>query len=253
MPDYQSAFAAALLDAAAPTPAGVITPSGAPATKRFDVYRNNVVVSLSEALAVAFPVVKKLVGDIFFQAMAGVYVRANPPRTPLMMFYGETFPDFLSEFEPARALSYLPDVARLEQARRQVYHAADDTPANPDSLASFTETELMALRFDLIAGHRIIPSEYPILGIWRANMGGDNALSDRGETVLIARPDMQVEMHLLSPGSAEFISGLAGDLPLGIAAERAATAMPEFDLGAGLSDLFRARILKNVTLGSEGE
>lgn len=75
----QTQFITAVLDPMIDTPQGLVDPNGNPAGKRFDVYRNNVVASLSDALGVAFPVVQKLVGDEFFRAMAGVYLRQHPP------------------------------------------------------------------------------------------------------------------------------------------------------------------------------
>jgi len=54
----QEAFTKGLLDAQLPAPDGVINPGGEPATKRYDVYRNNVAVSLSDALETAFPVIQ---------------------------------------------------------------------------------------------------------------------------------------------------------------------------------------------------
>ena len=81
----QNTFSAALLNADQPVPEGLSDPTGAPAGARFSVYRNNVVVSLSEALATGFPLVRKLVGQETFQRIAGLYVRKNPPTSPLMM------------------------------------------------------------------------------------------------------------------------------------------------------------------------
>ena len=52
---YAGAFAAALLDPARAAPAAVAGPKGKAARKRYDVYRNNVTVSLVNALAAAFP------------------------------------------------------------------------------------------------------------------------------------------------------------------------------------------------------
>jgi hypothetical protein len=109
----EAALRTAILDPGAPTPAGLADGAGRPATRRFAVYRNNVVASLSEALEVAFPAIAKLVGNGFFRAMAGIFVRAHPPRSPLMMLYGAEFPDFLATFAPVAHLPYLADVARL--------------------------------------------------------------------------------------------------------------------------------------------
>ena len=61
----QESFTEALLTPEHPVPDGLIDPAGRPAGKRFDVYRNNVAVSLTGALETAFPVIRKLVGDVF--------------------------------------------------------------------------------------------------------------------------------------------------------------------------------------------
>lgn len=89
--DRQREFAAALLDPERPTPSGIIGPDGDVCPKRFAVYRNNVVVGLTEILKAAYPAARRLVGEEFFDAMAGIYVRAEPPRSPILLEYGGLF------------------------------------------------------------------------------------------------------------------------------------------------------------------
>jgi hypothetical protein len=68
--------------------------NGSDPARRFAVYRNNVVVSLIDALADTFPVTQELVGEDFFRAMAGVFVRHAPPTSALLAEYGEGFSGF---------------------------------------------------------------------------------------------------------------------------------------------------------------
>ena len=114
----QSRFRAALLDPGQPAPPGLTGSGGGPAARRFGIYRNNVTASLTEALRQSFPVVRALVGEDFFTAMAIAHLRAHPPASPLLMFYGQDMADFVAGFAPAQHLGYLPDVARLELALR---------------------------------------------------------------------------------------------------------------------------------------
>ncbi|WP_342078745.1 DNA-binding domain-containing protein [Yoonia sp. SS1-5] len=233
----QSAFRAAVLDPQQPAPTGLQNPDGVPATKRFDVYRNNVAVSLSEALETAFPVIRKLVGDPFFRAMAGVYLRKHPPRSPLMMFYGDAMPQFLGRFPPAKTLPYLPDIARLELAMRHAYHAADATPIAADALGALTPDALMGARLLLAPAVRALSSAHPIHGIYRANTTDD---ADRpimqAEAVLITRPGFDPEIHHVTPAAATFITALTDGQSLG---QAMTTAGDMLDLGEILGLLLR--------------
>ena len=127
----QNAFAAALLDPDQPVPSGLISHSATAPVKRFAVYRNNVVASLVKALRARFPAVERIVGEEFFAGMARIYVTTHPPRSRLLVQYGDDFADFVEQFPPAAELRYLPDVARLETARTRAHHAADAAPLAP--------------------------------------------------------------------------------------------------------------------------
>jgi len=228
----QSAFRNAMLDPAAAVPEGIVNPDGAPATKRFDVYRNNVAVSLSDALEAAFPVVRKLVGDEFFRAMAGVYLRKHPPKTPLMMFYGEAMPQFLSRFGPAKSIRYLPDMARLELALREAYHAADSTPIDAQALATLSPDALMGTRLRIAPATRVIISDYPIDAIYRANTLPDAPKPVMTpQSVLITRAGFDPELHPIDASAAKCIIALQKGQPLG---QAIATADTDLDLGAVL-------------------
>ena len=249
MSDWQGAFAEALLDPAKSPPPGLVRPDGRPAGRRFDIYRNNVVVALIEALGEAFPVLRALVGEEFFEAMAGVYVRAHPPSSPRMMFYGEGFAEFLEAFEPVEGLAYLPDVARLEYARRLAYHAADDPAADPSVLAGLDADALAAARFELQAACHILRSAHPVHAIWRFNATEDRSPVQPGaEDVLVSRPGDAVLVQLLPPGGAAFLLALEVGEPLGPAAERAAAEAPEFDLGASLAGMFAGPIVRKISV-----
>ncbi len=246
----QEAFAAALLNPEAPVPDGVVNPEGAPAPKRFAVYRNNVTVSLMEALATAFPVIQKIVGEEFFNAMAAEFVRAHPPASPLLMFYGDAFPGFLEQFEPVKHLTYLPDVASLEQLRRQAYHARDAEPLSPEFLGAVPPEALGTVRVTLHPAVHILRSVHPVLSIWEWNSAGapdGTSLPQVGEDVLISRPELEVEQRRLPPGGAAFLETLHAGAALGEAAA-AGAASEGFDLTANITGLLESRVATDFTV-----
>src|SRR6266852_4282928 len=168
--ERQRGFAAALLDAALPMPEGLVGPDGEPDPKRFAVYRNNVVAGLTEALKDAFPAVHRIVGPEFFQALARAYVVIEPPRSPILLDYGAGFPDFIGEFEPAAGLPYLADVARIERAWAEAYHAPEASPIDPGVFMAIAPDQLPSVRLALHPSLRILRSQFPALTIWKMNV-----------------------------------------------------------------------------------
>lgn len=236
----QHAFARALLDPALPAPAGLVAWNGSDPAVRFAVYRNNVVVSLVAALADTFAVVRQLVGADFFTAMARLYVAEQPPSSPVLAHYGDGFADWVAQFEPAAAVPYLADVARLERARVRAYHAADAPVLDAQAIAAHLAdpARLPEAQLQLHPSVTVLASPWAVVSLWAAHQG-QGRLEDmdpgRPENALVLRFEDDAAVLAIPPGTAEFVGRLQRGLPLG---EAAATSEP-FDLGAALATLIR--------------
>ncbi len=237
--DCLRSFGDALLDPEQPVPAILTTSRGDNDAVRFAVYRNNVFVGLTRALAQRFPVTQRLVGEEFFSGMARAYLLRHKPSSPLMFNYGDDFPDFIHCFAPARSLAYLPDMARLEAAWSRAYHAADAAPLNPTTLGSIRPEILLSSRFVPHPAARLIRSLHPVGSIWSAHQGRIvlPPAEWAAETVLVVRPEMTVFVHLLPSRDVSFASALLSGVALGVAASEANDAEENFDFGTALVGL----------------
>lgn len=240
--DLQKDFAAALLAPAGPAPRGLVGPDREPDVKRFEVYRNNVFVGLIDALKAAFPAVCRIVGDEFFAAMAHRYVALEPPCSPVMLEYGSTFAAFVETFEPARSVPYLADIARLERAWVEAYHAAESRPIAVACLGSVPPQRLPQLSFTLHPSLRVVRSPFPIVQIWQTNIDGGIPVAididGGGEQALVIRPDAEVEVRRVTFGAATFIQSLSAGASIALATSLARDDDPCFDLARALGDLF---------------
>lgn len=236
----QSAFAAAVLNPEAPVPDGLLDPAGRPAAARFAVYRNNVTSGLTRVVEAAFPVVRQIVGEDFFAAMARVFLQAHPPQTRIMMLYGDAFAGFLRDFAPVAAMPYLPDVARLEQALRESYHAADAVPVPAQEFAALDEAALLATRLTLAPSLRLVRSAHPIHAIWQFNRNAGPAPQPGAQDVLVLRNGFDPAPHLLAAGDADLLLTLQAGETLGTAL---ADAPDTFDLARLLGVLLPAGAL----------
>lgn len=246
---FETWFADALLNPDQPIPDAVTAHNTAIPTRRFAVYRNNVVAGLAGVLSKRFPATENIVGEEFFAAMARVFVTRQPPRSPLLASYGDEFPGFIATFEPARELPYLSDVARLEAARTRAYHAADATPPGAGDLATLDAEAVAATRIELHPSAEIVRAPHPVVTIWAMN-SGEQPLAPienwRGEDALVARPHLEVEVRALPPGGAAFLLALAAGRPLGEAAETALADDPDFDLTGNLAGLIGSGLVRAI-------
>lgn len=236
-------FTAALFDPRGCPPDGLAPKNNV--IRRFDVYRNNLMYGLIQALAQGFPVLEKIVGTEFFTAMAREYIRAEPPRSPMLIKYGEGLPNFLKTFAPVADLPYLADVASLEYARRMVFHAADFEPMPPHTLSLVSPERFADLRITLIPACRILRSAHPTATIWaRNNIDAPvEPIEDwLAEDVLVLRTGtglaQTVETRRLPPGHASFLECLSKGGRLSEAAESAFSEFDAFDFSNAIAGLF---------------
>jgi hypothetical protein len=250
MAPLQARFAAALLNPEAPAPAGLRVRAGDSAARCLAVYRNNVVVSLIDALAERLPVVLRLVGEAFFRAMARDFVRGNPPETPLLAAYGDAFPDFIASFPPAAGVPYLADVARVEAARTRAYHAADADPLDARAFAAVEPERLPDCRLALHPSAAVIRSYWAVASIWAAHQdGGEPEAVDPAvpEDALVVRIGDEVAVERLTgAGFATFLAALADGARLGDAAAQAADETDDFDPAQALAALIGLGVVTGI-------
>ena len=248
----QQAFFDALLDPAQPVPAGLTTWNGSDPVARFAVYRNNMIVSLIDALADTYPVTQQLVGEDFFRAMARIFLNAEPPRSRVLAFYGASFPAFIEQFQPAESVPYLADMARLEMSRVRAYHAAECAELPADAIAQAL-TDVDQLPHLLVGFHPsmgLVRSQYAVASLWAAHQGiADIATVDPyvSENALVIRPHLDVEVMRLTAGASDFVTHLLGGASLGSAVEQASPADAQFDLTGTVSLLMRTQALSSIT------
>ncbi|MCK1384426.1 DNA-binding domain-containing protein [Bradyrhizobium sp. 21] len=251
-PSFAAAFAPALLDPTRTVPAIVTGPNGKAAGRRYAVYRNNVTVSLIDALAAIYPAVLRITGPDFFRAMARFHVRRTPPASPLLFDYGHGFPDFIAQYEHAQAVPWLADVARIERAWLDAYHARDAAPLSPARLSAIVPERLADIVFTPHPALGIVRSPFSAVTIFAANR--DDAPVERidastPEDALITRPEFDVTVRRLPPGGAVFAACLASGRSLGEAAASALEASPEFDIASNIAGLIEAGAFTSLAPG----
>jgi Putative DNA-binding domain len=225
---------------------GLVDGVGFEPEARQSIYRNNLLLTLTEVLKATFPVVCRLVDDRFFEYAANVFIQRNPPVHPCLAEYGVDFADFLAGFPPAGSLNYLPDVARLEWAVSRVLGAPCPEPSVPVASLLAAQGDPAQIRLQTRAAVAYVTSAYPIDRIWRLNQPGvgatDIVLGQAGVHLEIRGAD-GLRVSDLPAAVWTFRSRIAGGATIGVAAAEALAIAPEFDLAAALAALFSADLV----------
>jgi len=253
--ELQRNFMRAILDdpAAAAAAAVPVAPNGLPTARRLQVYAGNVRANFLGALELSYPVVRRLVGAVYFEQCARGFQREHASRSGDLQPAGAPFPAYIDALHRGGAYHYLGDVARFEWLLQEALLAADHAPLDLDKLAVVAPADYDGLRFRLHPSLRLFESAYPCLAIWQAN----NAAEEPPVIDLHGAPRERIAImhsghihgagfgapaalrfYALSAGEQSFLAALQAAAPFAAAVEAAVAAARGaahgFDAGAAL-------------------
>ena len=220
--------------------------------QRLAIYRANVAASVGKALAAAYPVIRQVVGDEYFDGLTRACLRVVPSVSGDLHDYGADFAGFLAEFAPAQSLPYLPDLARLEWAVHRAYGAADAAPWDGAALAQVAPARQAAILLEWAAGTALVDAGFPVARVWQIHQPGfDGEFSVDWvvpEHAWVARDGFRVVVSALDAGDAAFVAHSLAGATLGTCAVAALTADPGFDLGRLLARALASNAIAGFTV-----
>lgn len=246
-------FAAGLLDRDAPSPSRLTRPDGSSLIDGYAVHRNGVATGLIGALRAIYPTLERLIGAENFSSLAHLHVTGHPPASPVLHDYGHHLATHIATLEQLVHLPFLADVARVERAWLDAWHAADAPPLSASSLAGLDPATLMEVRLPPHPAARLLQlasSAASLVRIDRA--GGDLTGFDPAppEWALITRPDVTVHIEVLTEAHAAFLAELLSGRTLSDAAEAGLTADATMDLPAAMALMIASGALQEPGNGS---
>lgn len=204
------------------------------------IYRNTSLAGACQALADNFPVVRELVGEALFEALAVDHARECPPTSPVLALYGAEFAIWLARQPIVAEITYIADVARCERMHIEALFAADAPTLAISDIALIASDRLAALRLKPHPAARIDWLATPAMPIWLAHQDDvteEIVIEWEPGGALFTRPRNHVLARVLTRPAHRLLSGLRMGETLGEAAECARSLYPETDIGAEFAQL----------------
>jgi hypothetical protein len=251
--DLQTRLAARLFGEANAEPiAPWIRADGIEPATRLDIYRNNVQAGFTTTLALEFPVVRRLVGEDYFEQLALAFLACHPSTSGDLHHVGAPFASFLRSEFAGTGYPYLPDVARLEWAYQECLIAEKSDPLDPRTLRAVPADVYGRLRFSLRPACRLVHSRFPVLRIWEVNQPEIPSvelvdLSTGPDFLLLIRNNRRMNVRRIEKADYRLLADFAAGKSLEEALELNLGRNATFDLGSALRRCFALGALTEMT------
>ena len=189
------------------------------AEESIQIYQNNYVLSLSEALSASYPTVQKLVGEEYFKFVAKNFILQHGHNQGDLNLFGLGFNQFLQQQDALSTLPYLADIALLDW---QIEQTAGQPLTNQlftvEVLQSIPAEQLGDAVLHLAPHQSLLASQYPVFSIYQmvqANQVEAIELDEQDFVLFTKQANFEVQLEQISPLSYAFLRHCQQLRPLG--------------------------------------
>jgi hypothetical protein len=181
------------------------------AVERVDIYADAYFYRLLDCLAEDFPATLAVVGADNFAAIVKEYLLEYPPTEPSIRYAGLYLADFLNVHPFAERWPFIAELARLERAVLDVFHAADAPALGVEALRAVPSEEWPALRLRAHPAVAIVHSEWRIANVLHTVEQGEGWSDPEHEeaSVLVWRQNVLVHYRSLEPVERDALAAVS--------------------------------------------
>src|SRR5262249_38196694 len=141
--------------------------------ERLGIYAEMYFGRLRDVMAEDFEKTAAALGHDRFADVVRAYLMAHPSGHPSVRHVGRHFAGFLASTLPPGLPGWVPDLARLEWARVDVFGGGGGAPLTQDDFRGLAPSDWPARRLVPVPALQVVESAWPVHVVWRD--GGDPA------------------------------------------------------------------------------
>jgi hypothetical protein len=227
----------------------VFTSTHAHENKNIQIYKENMIYTMSTAIKKPYPLIFNLLGEKLFNQITQYYIEYYPSYKNTLHNYGEYFPDFLKNYF-STDYPYLIEIANFEWMSHMVLHAKAHPPLDNKALEKISEDEYDHLRFIFHPACALKKFRYPILELIKTCHLHHSITETKEKPInlLILRRKMSLFFVELNTADFNFLLALQKNKSLTYALKSALSVDSEFKLDEKLTHFIRERIIVDFDL-----
>jgi hypothetical protein len=164
------------------------------AIERVNIYADAYFYRLLDCLYEEFPATFAVVGSDNFAALVRDYLLTCPPTEPSIFYAGRYLDSFLRNHPLAKRWPFISELARLERAILDVFHAADASPLSDQAMRAIPSQLWSAINLQTHPAVAILRNEWRVTDVLCAVERGRHwsQPAHQKTTVLVWRQDARV-------------------------------------------------------------
>lgn len=174
-----------------------------PASRALEVYREDYLVRMSEALRNTYRSVHSVLGDEDFFSAALEYLKKHPSTFSDLDEYGEGFETFLQTHPLTGGYPFLPELAHFEWTFRLVFHSRECQGLGALELGQALTDETM--KIVLSPSVFALAYNYSVESIYSSGDEETELDYSNEQFILMFKKNSFVKMHLLSKNQYEIV------------------------------------------------
>lgn len=142
------------------------------------IYRNNLLATAQQALAISFPTVLTLIGEGLFNYASRELLILSPPKHGDWALWGDDFPSLLTSLEQLSNYPFVTDIAQLDQLRQRSMRSKNSV-IDQASLQLLATHDIDEIYIELTTSQFRLSSNYPVIEFWLSHQ--QRVVSDTAE------------------------------------------------------------------------
>lgn len=183
------------------------------------IYRNNFVIGVTEALAVTYRHTLALVGDAFFNTAARQYILQQPPQENNIINYGDGFSDYLHTLTQLQSMPYIAEMAGFEWLLEQTSNLQiEEKRLDITQLAVIPEQKFAEIIFQMPLQLNLFASKQDIWQLYQMLINNSVQETDLAHSCYIAlkkQADFSVELIKLNKDEFSLLQQISQQRSLG--------------------------------------
>ncbi|MEX2493567.1 MAG: putative DNA-binding domain-containing protein [Nitrospirales bacterium] len=222
------------------------------ALRSVGLYRRAIRFNYAQVLKITYPVLVQVMGLRYFETLTRGYLKVHSSTSGDLFPFGRHLPAFLGDLQ---VVPWLIELARLEWACHEAYHAADSPPLSPEHFHTIAVVDPGCVTVHLQAASRLLRLAFPVHRVWlalqpeaSADEDVDLPLPEEESGVVVMRGNGNIQVLALNQPEYRALEALSHGVDVATVERMMAEVHPGFEFSRFVAEALKQSLITGFSI-----